>query len=65
VVAKDYTQQLRHFEYSVTGKKNIREPINEMIYHNRIHEENKNTEKEGGMMDILEIDFDVIVEIPE
>ena len=40
-VALDYTQQLRYFEKVITSKRSIKEPLNNEIYHNLSHENNK------------------------
>lgn len=36
-ISEDYRSQIRYFEKKTTGKKNINLPMNEDIYHNRIH----------------------------
>ncbi len=40
-VAYDYTKQLRYFEKVITFKNSIKEPLNNQIYHNLSHENNK------------------------
>lgn len=39
--------------------------MNKDIYHNRIHELNKKYPDDTNYIDGIEIDFDVIIEIPE